>query len=119
MSTLRSGIDELRGTELRFLSDGDLEGRLDEITRASGVLEAERARTVAEIERRGIPALSGHLSITSWVEHRTHTTWSEAARQVARRGPWITCRRCGRRCTRGTCPPRRWGSSARPGTRTR
>jgi hypothetical protein len=82
MSTLRSGLDELRGTELRFLSDGDLEGRLDEIAHASGVLEAERARTVAEIERRGIHALSGHLSITSWVEHRTGTTWSEAARQV-------------------------------------
>lgn len=82
MSTLRSGLDELRGTELRFLSDGELEGRLDEIARASGVLEAERARTVAEIERRGIHAQSGHLSITSWVEHRTQTTWSEAARQV-------------------------------------
>ncbi len=82
MSTLRSGLDELRGTELRLLSEGDLEGRLDEIARASGVLEAERARTVAEIERRGIHVLSGHLSITSWVEHRTGTTWSEAARQV-------------------------------------
>ncbi len=82
MSTLRSGLDELRGTELRLLSEGDLEGRLDEIARASGVLEAERARTVVEIERRGIHVLSGHLSITSWVEHRTGTTWSEAARQV-------------------------------------
>jgi hypothetical protein len=82
MSTLRSGLDELREAELRFLSDGELEERIDEIARASGVLEAERCRTVAEIERRGIPASSGHLSITSWVEHRTHTSWSEAARQV-------------------------------------
>ncbi|HEY7282582.1 MAG TPA: DUF222 domain-containing protein [Actinomycetota bacterium] len=82
MSTLRSGLEELRGTELRFLSEGELEERLDEIGRASGVLEAERARTVAEIERRGAFALTGHLSITSWVEQRMRTSWSDAARQV-------------------------------------
>lgn len=82
MSTLRSGLDELRSVELRHLSDGELEDRLAEIHRASGVLEAESARTVAEIERRGSFSNSGHLSITSWVEHRTQSTWSEAARQV-------------------------------------
>ncbi len=82
MSTLRSGLDELRSVELPHLSDGELEDRLGEIRRAFGVLEAESARTVAEIERRGSFAESGHLSITSWVEHRMQTSWSEAARAV-------------------------------------
>jgi hypothetical protein len=75
-------LDELRGEELRFLTDGELEERLGEIRRAAGVLEAESARTVAEIERRGSFAMSGHLSITSWVEHRMQTSWSATARQV-------------------------------------
>jgi hypothetical protein len=82
MSTLRSGLDELRAVELRHLSHDDLEDRLAEIRRATGVLEAESARTVAEIERRGTYADSGHLSITSWVEHRFGSSWSEAARSV-------------------------------------
>src|SRR5947207_10783674 len=82
MSTLRSGLDELRAVELRHLSQGELEDRVVEIRRATGVLEAESARTVAEIERRGAFSDSGHLSITSWVEHRFQTSWSEAARQV-------------------------------------
>jgi Domain of unknown function (DUF222) len=82
VSTLRSGLDELRGEDLRHLSDSELEDRLQEIRRGSGVLEAEGARTVAEIERRGSFADSGHLSITSFVEHRLESSWSEAAKQV-------------------------------------
>ncbi|MFL5797892.1 MAG: DUF222 domain-containing protein [Actinomycetota bacterium] len=82
MSTLRSGLDELRTVELRHLAHSELEDRLSEIRRAVGVLEAEGARTVAEIEHRGTYAESGHLSMTSWVEHRFQTSWSEAARQV-------------------------------------
>jgi hypothetical protein len=82
MSTLRSGLDELRSVEPRHLTDGELEDRLGEIARACGVLEVEKARTVSEIERRGSFAASGHLSITSWVEQRLQTSWSEAARQV-------------------------------------
>jgi hypothetical protein len=82
MSSLRSGLDELHSAELRLLSDGELESRLDEIARASGVLEAEKARTVAEVERRGSFSTSGHLSITSWVEQRLQTSWGDAARAV-------------------------------------
>src|SRR5690348_10067023 len=82
MSTLRSGLDELRSVEVRLLADGELSDRLDEIERGMGVLSAERARTVAEIERRGSYAAAGHLSITSWVEDRTGVSWSEAARTV-------------------------------------
>ncbi len=82
MSTLRSGLDELRGTDLRHLSDSQVEDWVSEIRSICGALEAECARGVAEIERRGAFADTGHLSITSWVEHRFQTSWSEAARQV-------------------------------------
>src|SRR6266536_2037257 len=82
MSTLRSGLDELRAVDLRHLSDTELEDRLSELRRASGVIDAESARTLAEVERRGSYADSGHLSITSWVEHRFQASWSEAANKV-------------------------------------
>jgi hypothetical protein len=82
MSTLRSGLDELRGTDLRHLSDSQVEDWVSEIRSICGALEAECARGVAEIERRGAFADSGHLSITSWVEHRFQTSWFEASKQV-------------------------------------
>src|SRR5438874_6424379 len=82
MSTLRSGLDELRGVDLRCLSDSELTDRLREVDRASGILEAERGRTVAEIDRRGAFANDGHLSMASFLEHRLQTSWSEAARTV-------------------------------------
>src|SRR5436190_19849027 len=82
MSELRSGLDELIGEDLRFLSDVEVEARLQEIARAEGILAGEKARTVAEVERRGSFASTGHLSVTSWVEDRLQTTWSEAARSV-------------------------------------
>src|SRR6266568_3536833 len=82
MSTLRSGLEELETTELRFVSDQELEGILGEIDRAMGVLEVVRSRAVAEVERRGSFANDGHLSVTSWVEHRFRTGWAEASQQV-------------------------------------
>jgi 5-methylcytosine-specific restriction endonuclease McrA len=82
MSTLRSGLDELTSQELRFLSDGELDGRLGEARRAIAVLQGECARIVAEVERRGSFAADGHLSVTSWVESRYGVWWSEAAREV-------------------------------------
>src|SRR5947209_16351909 len=72
----------MRGQDLRHLSDGELADRLEELRRASGALEVESARTVAEIERRGVFERDGHLSITSWVEHHLQSSWSEAAKTV-------------------------------------
>ncbi len=72
----------MRAVDLRHLSDTELEDRLSELRRASGVIDAESARTLAEVERRGSYADSGHLSITSWVEHRFQASWSEAANKV-------------------------------------
>ena len=82
MSTLRSALDELRSQDLRFLSDDELESGLDELERSAGAIEAESARWVAEVERRGTFAHQGHASVTSWVSHRFRTGWADAARQV-------------------------------------
>lgn len=59
MSTLRSALDELRSEELRFVDDGALAGDLDEIERSVRMLEAERARRLAEFERREAFAVDG------------------------------------------------------------
>ena len=82
MSTVRSALDELRGEDLSLCSHGELEDRLVELRRVSGAVEAETARTVAEIERRGAYGGDGHLSLTSWVDSRLRTGWGEAARHV-------------------------------------
>jgi hypothetical protein len=82
VSTLRSALDELRGQDLRFLSDDDLESGPGELERAAGVIEAESARWTAEVERRGTFAREGHLSVTSWVSQRLRTGWTDAARRV-------------------------------------
>ena len=82
MSTLRSGLDELRGEVLSSLSDGELDDRLSELARCSRGISAESARTVAEIERRGTFARDGHLCVTSFVGSRLGVGWSEAAREV-------------------------------------
>jgi Domain of unknown function (DUF222) len=82
MSTLRSALEEYRSVELRCCSDEEVEADLAELRRAAGVIEAESARRVADVERRRSYAREGHLSVTSWVKDRFHTTWSDAARQV-------------------------------------
>src|SRR5436190_18772314 len=82
MSTLRSGLEELRGQDLGSLSHGELQDRLGEIERACGALAGERARTVAEVERRGSFERDGHLSMASWVETKLGTPFSDAAPEV-------------------------------------
>ena len=77
MSTLQSGLDEVRGTELRSLSDSELVDLPEEVRGAMSALAAEDGRILAEAERREVFARDGHLSMTSWVEHRLGTSWSE------------------------------------------
>jgi hypothetical protein len=84
MSSLRSALDELRAEDLRSLSDEALAGHLDEIERAGRVLEAERGRGVAELERRKIYAADGHLSPAAWLAHRQGMSISVAEGRVRR-----------------------------------
>src|SRR5689334_9150421 len=82
MNALRTCLDELRSEPLRPLTDEQLEERLTDLARTRRVVEAESARTVGEIERRGSFGVDGHLSVTSFVESRLGVGWSEAAREV-------------------------------------
>jgi hypothetical protein len=66
----------------RFLSDGELTDRLQELARSGRAIEAESARTVAEIDRRRSFERDGHLSVTSWIESTIGVGWSEAAKEV-------------------------------------
>jgi len=82
MSTLRSVLHALCGEDLSVLSDSSLDDRLVELSRARRVLEAESARVVAEIERRGSYGSDGHLSVTSFVGSRLQVGFCEASREV-------------------------------------
>lgn len=82
MSTLRSALDELRAEDLRSLSDDALAGHLDEIEHAGRLLEAERGRGLAELERRRVFAADGHLSMASWLAHRQGLSRSVAEGRV-------------------------------------
>src|SRR5215216_1744010 len=84
MSMLRSALDELRGEDLRSLSDEALAGHLDEIERAGRVLEFERGRGLAELERRKVFAVDGHLSAAAWLAHRQGLSRAAAEGRVRR-----------------------------------
>jgi len=47
-----------------------------------GVLEAERARRIAEAERRGAFASDGYLSVTAWLVHRLRVSGACAGRYL-------------------------------------
>ena len=53
-----------------------------ELERASRVLDAERARRLVEIERRGTWAVDGHLSVVSWLAARVRVGFGRASQQV-------------------------------------
>lgn len=70
MSELRSAVEGLRGDHLGALPDDVLADRLDEIERASRILDGERGRTLVEIDRRKTYAGGGQLSTAAWLAHR-------------------------------------------------
>jgi Domain of unknown function (DUF222)/HNH endonuclease len=84
MSSLRSALDELRGEDVRSLSDDELAGHLDEIERAGRILEFERCRGLAEVERRKLYAADGHLSAAAWLAHRQGLSRSAAEGRLRR-----------------------------------
>src|SRR5918999_1991906 len=82
MSTLRSVCDELRIRDLRAVSDDELVSYLDDLEHTDRFIDAERARTVAEVERREIFTHDGHLSLASWMVSRHGVAPSTAAGHV-------------------------------------
>jgi len=65
MSELRSAVDTLRSEALADLPDSRIEEDFTELHRAMELLEMERLRRLAEIDRRAIFQRDGHLSAAS------------------------------------------------------
>ncbi len=68
--------------EAGSLSDVELGARLDELERTIRATEAERARCLAEVERRGLHAADGQLSAAAWLARRHGIPQAAAAAQV-------------------------------------
>lgn len=82
MSPLRSVCDDFRIRDLRAVSDDELVSYLDDLERTDRFVDAERGRTVAELERREVFARDGHLSLASWMASRHGVAPSTAASHV-------------------------------------
>src|SRR5262245_49516186 len=75
---LRSAIEELRADDLTRLPDARAEEDFAELQRASELLEAERLRRLADLERRGVHRRDGHLSAASWLATTFKVGWGQA-----------------------------------------
>ncbi len=82
MSELRSAIDGLRCDILADLPDARIEEDFAEIQRAVELLELERLRRLAEIERRRVFERDGHLSAASWLASTYKVGWGAARDHV-------------------------------------
>jgi hypothetical protein len=82
MSELRSVVEALRSENLPELPDARIEEDFTELQRAVELLEAERLRRLAEIERRGIHERDGHLSAASWLASTHKLGWGVAREHV-------------------------------------
>ena len=82
MSELRSVVDSLRAEVLPELPDARIEEDFAELQRVVELLEVERLRRLAEIERRGIFQRDGHLSAASWLAAKFKVSWGTARDHV-------------------------------------
>jgi hypothetical protein len=82
MSGLRSVVEDLRSESLPDLPDTLIEEDFEELHRAVELLEAERLRRLAEIDRRRLFERDGHLSAASWLATRFKVAWGTAREQV-------------------------------------
>ena len=84
MSGLRSVLEELRSETLAELPDALIEEDFAELHKATQLIELERLRRLAEIDRRKLFERDGHLSAASWLG----STYS-VAHGTARDHVWI------------------------------
>ena len=82
MSELRSAVDALRAQALPELPDARIEEEFAELQRSLELLEVERLRRLAEIDRRRLYERDGHLSAASWLAVRHRMAWGTARYQV-------------------------------------
>ena len=118
MSELLSALEELRGEELSGLADARLESDFAELQRAGEMLEAERLRRLAEIERRGSFRRDGHLSAASWLAASFKVGWGQAKDQVRTARGLERMPETRKALEAGSCRCRRRGCSWPPGRLT-
>ncbi|HEV8421534.1 MAG TPA: DUF222 domain-containing protein, partial [Actinomycetota bacterium] len=82
MSELRSSIEGLRSEVLADLPDARIEEDFAELQRAAELLEVERLRRLAEIDRRATFRRDGHLSAASWLASTFKVAWGTAREQI-------------------------------------
>ncbi len=82
MSELRSAADALRAEILAELPDARIEEDFEELHRSMELLEVERLRRLAEIERRGLHERDGFLSAAAWLVAKFKVAWGVAREQV-------------------------------------
>ena len=82
MSELRSVVEALRAETLPDLPDARIEEEFAELQRSLELLEVERLRRLAEIDRRRLFERDGHLSAASWLAVQHRMAWGTARYQV-------------------------------------
>jgi hypothetical protein len=82
MSELRSAIEGFRSETLADVPDARIEEDFAELQRVAELLESERLRRLAEIDRRTIFHRDGHLSAASWLASTFKVAWGSAREQV-------------------------------------
>jgi hypothetical protein len=76
------GIGALAGRDLSARPAKELEAHLIVLERQSRILEAERLRCIAELDRRRKSAADGHLSTATWMADRLGVSFAAATQQV-------------------------------------
>jgi hypothetical protein len=82
MSELRSAVESLRAEMLPDLPDARIEEDFSELHRVAELLEVERLRRLAELERRRLFERDGHLSAASWLASTHKVSWGTARDHV-------------------------------------
>jgi hypothetical protein len=82
VSALRSGVQELIDEDLALVDDLSLEGDVSEISRVIGLLEAQKLRRVAEVDRRRSYTRDGGVSMTAWLARTCDVGSGMAGREV-------------------------------------
>src|SRR5215471_12953968 len=72
----------MRAEDVTRLPDARAEEDFAELQRASELLEAERLRRLADLERRGVHRRDGHVSAASWLATIFNIGWGQAKSEL-------------------------------------
>jgi hypothetical protein len=82
VSELRSAVGALQSEVLGELPDARIEEDFAELQRTVELIEIERLRRLAEIDRRSLYRRDGHLSAASWLASTFKVAWGTARENV-------------------------------------